>query len=742
MAADGAHRRLAIVVLVLCASGLGAFVILRLLAPFHYTGWDEAYYLGIGANLLSGHGLQTAFGEFPSIHSPLWPLLLQAPPTFLGVDPTSWGHPLVVVSGAIVVGMAGWYAWRSIRLAAPLAVAAMIAFPFLLDLAGWMGLDLPSAALAMLYVGLGIAAVRRGSFSIGLAAGLVFAVAFLVKELVLPFAPVPILAGLVRPTALASIGRAAAGILLAAMLTTSWWFVVYAQELGLVYRLGTPAWTLVPLAVVAFALVAVGLAMPRIAPWTQRPLEGDRGSWTVRLGWVGSLAWAGLLTAYFAVAPNPVGAAFLEPAQIAVSVARLGPDLAPLLSLGLTGSVIAAVDRIRPGRLGLPAGERSPWEVLLQPDDRHAVDDLLIATICGLPFVLLIASVGEGPRHYIANLGFVMALGAIGWTRLLVAVSRRPSPDRLATVALGVLVVLLVAARFAGPSRWLLIVLAVVAVAIAGAASALADRGGARSLTVADVRRRAAAGVVVGVVLAIVVGSAVAVAASALPGAPSPTDTARASVVATSTAWVREHLEPGSSVVFGSGFAMESSIHLIGDYPMAVVAEEPGIGVEASAPVGLVALDGTKAEDWVALWASRRDVTALVGYRARRVVESFHGLGPSVWIQTVLTSEASPSPLLEALDRAQGLEVLERWTWPYGDDRLETVVYRVDPSRLAFSDDIVLDPSALARIVRTMERDPDAYREAAAALLERAVPVSPGPRSEELLDRLRILAAR
>jgi hypothetical protein len=187
----------------LSAAGIGTFVVLRLLAPMHFTGWDEAYYLGIGANLLAGRGLETVFGDFPSIHSPLWPLVLQVPAASLGIDPTAWGHPLVVLSAGAVIGMTAWFAWRSVHIAAPLAAAFMLAYPFLLDLAGWMGLDLPAAALTMLYVGLGIAAVRRGSFSLGLAAGLVFAAAFLIKELALPFAPVPILAGLVRSTRIA-----------------------------------------------------------------------------------------------------------------------------------------------------------------------------------------------------------------------------------------------------------------------------------------------------------------------------------------------------------------------------------------------------------------------------------------------------------------------------------------------------------------------------------------------------------
>jgi hypothetical protein len=290
--------------------------------------------------------------------------------------------------------------------------------------------------------------------------------------------------------------------------------------------------------------------------------------------------------------------------------------------------------------------------------------------------------------------------------------------------------------------RWLLLVQVAVAVAVVGIGLALAGRARRTPFRSAvEGPGRPVPTIVIGAILMIVVGSAIAVAASALPYAQTPLDATRASVVGTTTAWVRENLQPGSTVVFGSGFAMETSIDLISDYRMALVAEEDGVDVEASAPVALMALDGAKPEDWVALWASRRDATALVGYRAGPVVEGFRHLGPTVWIQTALSSDESPSPLLEALNRAQGLEVLQRWSWPYGDDRLDTVVYRVDPTRLAFGDDIVFDPSALRRLIRTMERDPEAYRRAAARLLERAVLVSPEPGSAELLGRLRTLAA-
>lgn len=735
--ADTGYRRLVGVALVVCVLGIGVFVVLRLLAPFRSTGVDEAYYLGIGANILAGRGLETVFGEFPAIHSPLWPLVLQGPASWLGVDPETWGDPLVVAFGALVVGLAGWYAWRSIRLAAPLAVAWLIAFPFLIDLAGAMGLDLPSAALAMLYVAVGITAVRRGSFALGLGAGLLLAAAFLVKELALPFAPVPLLAGLVRSVSPASIGRAASGILLAAAAGVSWWFLIYAHELGVVYRLGTPVWTLVPLAVGAIALVVIGLALDRIAPWAAGPLEGGRARLAIRLGWLGALAWAGTLTLYFAFAPNPLGAPFLSPDQVGADLARFGPRIWSLLSVCLTGAVFAVVDRLRPDLLGPPPDEPTWSRGLLRPDERHAVDDVVLAVLCGFPFVLLVVSVGEGPRHYIAHIGFLVALGAIGWTRLLVAIGRRPTPVAIAMLGLSLLLIVLVAAWFPGSSRSLLLLRLSVPLAVVGLAFAASAR---RTPRLSAAAARIAPATLIASLFVVMLGSAVWTLAAALPKAPAAIDETRAEAVATAVAWVRGHLDPGSMVVFGSGLAMETAIHLVGDYRTAQVTDETGLEVDPAGPLGLTALDGTRADDWVALWPSRANVDSFIGYRAGRVVDTFRDLGPSVWIQTVITADGVPASMIEALERAEGVEPVVRWSWPLDAGYLETIIYRVDPLRLAFSNDVVITPAALERLVDGMEQSPNAYRVAAAALLERAVPIPPDAGVTEVLARLRAIA--
>ncbi|HEX7472885.1 MAG TPA: hypothetical protein VF323_07365, partial [Candidatus Limnocylindrales bacterium] len=269
----------------------GAYLFVAGRAPAGFMSPDDALYLGIGANLFAGRGVTDVFGAFPPYHSPLWPAFIEAPYAWWRIDPSLAAHVTVVIAGLAVIALTAWFAWRSVPLAAALAAATMLGFPFLLTLARGMGLDLPASALTMLYVALGLAAVRRGSVGLAVAAGLTFACAFLVKEIALSFAPVPLLCGLVRNVPLTSLGRVAGGILLAAMVGTSWWFILYAQQLGLVYRLGAPAWVLGPLAIGGIALAIAGLTAGRWAHRVGLSSEPVPGRVVAIAGWVGTVLW-------------------------------------------------------------------------------------------------------------------------------------------------------------------------------------------------------------------------------------------------------------------------------------------------------------------------------------------------------------------------------------------------------------------------------------------------------------------
>ena len=67
---------------------------------------------------------------------------------------------------------------------------------------------------------------------------------------------------------------------------------------------------------------------------------------------------------------------------------------------------------------------------------REALEDLWLATVCGLPLVILVIGVGEAPRNYLAQLAIGAGIAAAGWLWLFEAAMRRwPSLTILAVGA-------------------------------------------------------------------------------------------------------------------------------------------------------------------------------------------------------------------------------------------------------------------------------------------------------------------
>jgi hypothetical protein len=702
-----------------------AFAILVGTAPARFMGVDDAFYLGIGANIFAGRGPVTAFGSFAPQHAPLWPIAITAPGAWFGIDGPGWAHLLVMVSGASVILLAAWFAWRALPLAAALTAGAMLGFPFMISLGTGMGLDLPAAALALAYVAVGLAAVRRGSAGLGAVAGLLFAAAFLTKEIALPFAPVPLLAALVRGAPTRGLIRATAATLLVGLAATSWWFVIYAQRLGTVYRIGTPWWTLIPIAIVALlaGVFGLGLAGSRWLPAPDVPATdgGRRRSWLA--GWIGAAVWAVLLTVMFARTPTGLGTSFLVPSQVANNLAKWFPDLGSVLAIGLVGSAYEVAQRF-----GRWSG-RSPMRTI----DSYAIDDLLIATICGFPLVLLVVSVGEGPRHYIAQLAVLVAIGACGWVRIADRAARR---DRagivLAIVALAVglalalpTVVPLVTSRLG--LRLAVLAAAIVVIGLVATRAGAFKRIGSRRDGVAVTA------------LTTIVGSAIVLTSVLVPQHQSSIDRTRADAVRTIAAWIRASVPAGSPVGVASGLAFELGLPLQAEYRMWQLRDEAGVHVRPEAPLG-VATDGEPdADDWLALRASPTDVQSLYGYRASTIVDRLRDLGQTIWIHAEVTSENQASPIVEALSEATGVSVAARWDWPYGADRLEATAFAIDPSRLEFPGRLVVTPQALQRIVAGLEAGGATSQMAAANLLAR-VDVAGTDSAAGVLDRLRRLA--
>jgi hypothetical protein len=707
-----------------------AFIVLVGTAATRFMGVDDAFYLGIGANIFSGHGPVTALGYFAGQHAPLWPIAITAPSAWFGIDAPSWAHVLVVIGGASVILLSAWFAWRAVRPAAAVAAAAMLAFPFMIRLAGGMGLDLPAAALALAYVAIGLAAVRRGSVGLGALAGLVFAAAFLTKEIALPFAPVPLFAALARGLPLRGVIRATAATVLVALAGTSWWFVIYAQHLGTVYRIGTPAWTLVPLGLAGLLAGVLGLVGGRWLPSPDYPADVSSRRFWRRLGWVGAAVWAVLLTVMFARTPTGLGSEFLAPGQVAHNLATYLPALGSVLAVGLVGAAYEVGQRLPRSK---PQSDTAAESQLLAPDDRSAIDDLLIATICGFPLILLVVSVGEGPRHYIAQLALLVAVGASGWVRIAERVGRRDRAGYILGIAAVAIGLALAYPTFDNlVSRRLLIRLAVLAAAIVAVAVVGIRAGALRRIG----SRRAG---VAAVVVSAIVGVAIVVTSVVVPLHQPSLDQTRADAVKTITTWVRTNLPPGSSVVLGNVLEFEVALGLQADYTLVDLRDEPAIKVRPTSPLGVGTAREPAADDWVALRASPGDVTSLSGYRSATLITRLRDLGPTIWITSELTGARQSSPIVAALTEARGVTVGAEWNWKYGTSRLETTIFRIDPGQLEFPGRVVVTEKGLQQIVKGLEAAGSASSSAAAALLARVEVADAGPAAAALLDRLRRL---
>ena len=728
-----------------------AVAVILAIARTQAMGTDDALYMSIGTNMLAGRGAVDSFGYFPLVHAPMWPLILAAPQSAVGIDPSTTAHVLVVLSAVAIVALVARLTWEALPWAAPVAASAMLAFGYFLSLGTGLGLDLPVAALTLLYIVVGLTAARRGSLGWGVAAGLIFAVAFTVKETVLPFAPVPVFAGLVTGLEARRVFRSAGAALLALLAGTSWWWILYAQHFGTVYRIGTPAWTLVPLFV---AGVALGVGWLMANRWARLPLA-QRFSRTslVAAGWIGAVLWSAALTLYFARATAGTSAGFLRPAQILHDLATWAPQLRIVLPVTLVGGVLAIADRVANRRLQdpLPTG---PVEAIgddttpdrPDPDPgrpvKAAVDTLIVAILCGSTMIPLVVSVGEGPRHLIAVIGLGAALGSVGWVGLAIRAARSGRVAIVAVVAVAVAAMLFLQRSPVSILRDLkahpVIVLAVIGVVLIAILALVAARRGA-----ADGVRSRRLGVWLPVAVgAVIVAAAITSAGATTVAAQSADVPAMTQAQATVAAWIRANVAPGGVIAFGRIGAFETALPVQLAYHTVLVRDEPDIRVSPGAPLGIAASDGQGLGDWFAMRESKFDTVSFYGYSAATTADALRSTGATVWIQMEVGGTSNISPVIDALAASSGVTPVAHWSWARGAGQLECTIYRVDPSALSFTDHLYITKAGLTRLVTGLERSPATAAPAASALLDRVVLVPAGVQAPDLIDRLRRIAGR
>jgi 4-amino-4-deoxy-L-arabinose transferase-like glycosyltransferase len=713
--------------LVVIGASIFLFVALLLAMPARFHGFDEAKYLGIGLNVLNGHGAVTVYGGFFEPHSPLWPAIMAAPRAWFDLDAYAWAHLLNVASAGLVLVLGAVFGWRIRPAAGALTAASLLAFPYVFELSRRVGLDMPAALLTLAYLLVGWAAVRRGSARWGVAAGALLAVAFLVKETVLPFAPVPFLAGFAWGRPATAIARTAASAIAAAAVGTSWWWILYAVETGRVYRLGTPAITLVPLAIVIVLAVAAGFAWEPIASRLSRGRSGDaqrRGaSISPRTSaWTLAVLWTLALVIFMARSRELLGHGLFDPAQIAFYVGSWYDQLLPVVAVGGIG---AAIDLARRGVAGWRPGP--------------PVDGLWMALLCGLPTILLVIGVGDAPRHYVPQLVMLIAIGSGGWIWLVERVVERPTPARVAVLALAAGAAIVALAPLVVGRRLVLVGLAGLVLLSVATALVVASRRDRRARASAWLRSGGVSLVLVG--LAFVVGAGALLARTTGSRSDATADGAKAQAVGAVANWLRGNMPAGSTVAFGSALGFETAVEVQDDFRVVQIRNLTDVVFDAAAPLAVTRPGRSAADDWVALSALSRTASTFTGYAAITLADQIRRSGADAWV--LITADAEEDPLLvdRALTPDHGFDLRARWTWPTGAGTLEALIFGIRRADVAFGTTLWASEAALARLVDQLAAaHTPSVPGIARALLARVSVVPEGPAADGLRARLRTLA--
>ena len=726
MPPDLIERRISLVATI---GAVVVFLLFALLAPAGFPSFDEWKYFGIGYNIWAGRGLTTVFGREFLLHGPIWSAVVTLPHVLFGADSAAWGRLLNGLSGATIVALSAWFGWRIRPAAGALAAIAMVGMLYLHDQSRTARLDVPAAAFALLYVAVGIEALRRNSVRWAIAAGAVFAIGFLIKEIDLPFLPIPFFASVLWGLSWVVIGRISAWTVLIASLGVAPWFALYASETGRAYRAETPAWTLIPVDArdrrARRHRADRRPASPRPDP-SRASIRSERvvrREWTIRLivGLGGALAWAAAQLYAYSKTARLKGGPILTPQQLDLYADTwIKPYWFAVLpaAIGLALSLVA-----------LAAYWRRP--------QRQPMVDLIIAGICGAPLVIFVVGVGEPPRNYLAQLALVAPLVAIGWiwaVEWFLGERRAWITVPLATAA-G-----LVAGAFIG---WRLRIDPAALVAIAGGLTGFvlgwvptlgprAARDGwsyARPVTVATV-----------LVLSLGIASA-ALGLHTLRARPTASGPARDAAITEVNAWVRANIPAGSRLAFGSFLGYEMALTLSDDYRVSH-ARHGNVSSSVTAPDGIKRTGELPSDDWLSVDTAPRNVNEFQAFRGGWLVRDLVKEGADYWIYNVGT-DTSAQTVLAAATPEHGFEQVAHFEFPIQatGNELESYIFKVDPSKVAFDPNVMyFSPEALDRMLGLLERDPAAAKDVAARLEPQVVIVPASPEDGALMDRLHRLA--
>ncbi|MGH2465055.1 MAG: hypothetical protein ACRDGI_06310, partial [Candidatus Limnocylindrales bacterium] len=428
--------------------------------------------------------------------------------------------------------------------------------------------------------------------------------------------------------------------------------------------------------------------------------------------------WAVLQTYAYAKTARLTGTSFLGIDQLRLYAATWFDALWVVGFFGLTGVALSIVALIVDRNLAGADGVR----------------DALIATICGVPLVLLVIAVGEPPRNYLANLALLTILAAAGWLWTLEKLLRTKRTELLIAgagafgLAGGV-----VLAGLAGRSAVLFgLAGVVVGIGAVGLALFLERRG-----------REVRAFIVPAVAVFVLLGGAAILIAHGRNSLNRAGDVARNNAVTTEVAWIRANIPPGTKIAYGSFLAYETAYYLAADYGTTEIRARIAVS-SPTAPDGLLRLGESPAgDDWIAVDSAPRNVAQFQAYRASWLVTQFQTTKALYWVYTTGIDTSSPT-IEAALTTATGFTKVADWTFPVaGNPPLHTSIYRIDAAKIGFTTTrLVMAPDALARLVTLLGADGTAGKAAAGRILA-AVDVEPaGPAAEAAMASLKALAGQ
>ncbi len=696
------------------------FVLFLALTPPVNPTFDDAKYIAVGRNFLNGLGPVTDFGVVFLKHSPLWPMMIALPEKLAGIHPVATGHFFNVLSGALTIVFVGYLGWRVRPAVGAVSAVLFAALPYVFDIARTAGIDLPSIMLTFLYIIVGFSVVRTGSLWRAVVLGAIFAVAFLIKETILPFAIVPFVLGAMWGVRWTNLVRTASVALAAAAVGMSWWFVMFAGYTHLVYRADFPDWTLLPSAVAVVVFLIVGLGAERIAAGI------DRRGWNVAaarriparlrdrtvLGWLAVLVWFVLLTIFFGRTPKLLGASLFDPRQISYMIVHSLGSVRLAFAYGL-GTFLVVAELVRDRKRVAQASS-----------------DALVAMICGIPLVLLVLGVGETPRHYIQELALVILTGTIGWYHGLLRLRER---DRFTAALFALLAVL--AAVILALSTIQRISPKIIAAGVVG----LVGLAVVSVVVVRWLRRRGRLGAV-GAILAagvfVVAVGTVGVRASRIPGITSHNEI---QATADTIAWIEANVPKGGTVAFGPYLSMETSIDIPPGYKAIQVRHYLAVD-DPKAPLGLRSESGTPT-DYIAVDEAPIKANQFNVYSSSQMTQLLKD-GKALYYVYPITRARSSKMVLNVLTPENGFTEVDTRSYAGPSDTIDVHTYKVDLDKLNIpADKMFIAADALDRLVTNLETNPTAGATAAGNLLDNIVPPADGSENA-LLDHLKKLAGR